>query len=287
VHPIQQSAQKQGDFWLRPYFTSWTGQSLVTADEVLLRLIGGPDLSSQPKVRGTAPDIQLRYGTNYSFRVRLADHTGGGPTLAGAPAIPGPSPIANIAFRRWIRLMSPALITLPSSELRGNPDFDRPPTFLELKRPLLHYPVVECTGYPNAIPLLLADFSKAVSEKREPGLPDPDVVGVRVTVEVAGLLQDPLATDEGYVPLFHTSRAFPNDPAATLHLDIQWQDFPQVTELAAQEPSSGPLILPTSRNIRLRIVAECKPDPSLAYFGNDDVRYGPGIQVELGKHSSS
>jgi hypothetical protein len=101
----------------------------------LLRLIGGPDLSSQPKVRGTAPDIQLRYGTNYSFRVRLADHTGGGPTLAGAPAIPGPSPIANIAFRRWIRLMSPALITLPSSELRGNPDFDRPPTFLELKRP--------------------------------------------------------------------------------------------------------------------------------------------------------
>jgi hypothetical protein len=135
VHPIQQSAQKQGDFWLRPYLTSCTGQSLVTADEVLLRLIGGPDLSSQPKVRGTAPDIQLRYGTNYSFRVRLADHTGGGPTLAGAPAIPGPSPIANIAFRRWIRLMSPALITLPSSELRGNPDFDRPPTFLELKRP--------------------------------------------------------------------------------------------------------------------------------------------------------
>lgn len=34
-------------------------------------------------------------------------------------------------------------------------------------------------------------------------------------------------------------------------------------------------------------MAECKPDPSLAYFGNDDVRYGPGIQVELSKHSSS
>jgi hypothetical protein len=46
VHPVQQFAKKQGDFWLPMYFTSWTGPSLVTADENMLRLSGGIDLSS-------------------------------------------------------------------------------------------------------------------------------------------------------------------------------------------------------------------------------------------------
>jgi hypothetical protein len=286
VHPVQQYAQKQGDFWLPTYFTTWIGRSVVTTDETVPLLMGGPDLSKLPKVRGTTPRVNLRYGTNYQFRVRLADHTGGGPTSLGNPSVPGPQPIANINFRRWIRPMSPTLTSPASSSIPATPDFSNPPAFLELQRPLLHYPAVVFTGhYPNAIQDLINDVPNAIDQKREPGLVDPDVVSVKITVEVAGLLQDPTATDGGYVPLFDTFRSFPTGLDATLHIDIQWQDFQQVANLEAAEPSTGPLLLPTARNIRLRIVAAC--NPIAGYYGAEDVMYGPSVMLELGKYSSS
>jgi hypothetical protein len=288
VRPAQQFAQKQGDFWLPMYFISWTGPPVVTADETMLRLLANIDLSSKTKMRGQGPDVDLRYGTTYEFRVRLADHTRGGPSVNGNPINPGPNPIGSIPFRRWIRPMAPVLVSPDPSSFGLVPDFENPPSELPFRRPRLAYPAVECTGgYSNAVELLMADIQQAINEKREPGLFDPDVVAVRITVEVAGFAQDPLATDAGYIPICQASKAFPSDPAALLRLSINWHPFDQLSDLTPDQTPTGPLILPQDRNIRLRIVAECKPDPSLAYFGKDDVCYGPNIHIDIGKYSTS
>lgn len=104
----------------------------MSADETLSLLLGGPDLSSKQKVRGIAPKIDLRYGKNYSIRVRLADHIGGGLSSSDNPITLRPSPVANINFRRWIRLLSPALISPTIDELKKLIDFGHPIMFFEV-----------------------------------------------------------------------------------------------------------------------------------------------------------
>ncbi len=278
THPVQLDAQKQGTLWLATYFANWIGPPLVTLDNDLTRLSGGPDNSSVAGVKGVDPGIALTYGTTYEFRVRLMDHTGGGPTSTGAPAVPGPSPVATLAFRRWIRPLAPVATNRPPPD----PDPVHPPASLTLMRPLLHHPAVGCTGfYPDPIAALLADLPAAKAEGREPGLPDPDADRVQITVEVQALAQDPAATDGDYMPIYQTTRAFPSDPSQPLTLDFAWTDVKDATTLVPA--ATGSLVLPTARTLRLRIASLCRDDPTLAYFGAQDVRTGPSIQIALRK----
>ena len=113
VHPVQLEAKKQGDLWLATYFSSWIGPPLVTLDNDLTRLSGGPDNAGDARVKGVPPGIDLTYGKTYEFRVRLMDHTGGGPLASSRPAIPGPAPIATIPFRRFVRPLAPVLTDRP------------------------------------------------------------------------------------------------------------------------------------------------------------------------------
>ena len=280
THPVQLEAQKQGDFWLPTYFTAWTGPPLVTLDADRLRLAGGPDQTGLARVTGIPPGIALTYGNTYEFRVRLMDHTGGGPGLAGAPAIPGPSPVGTIPFRRWIRPLAPVLTNPPPPD----PDPADPPASLILNRPVLHYPAVACTGaYPDPIGSLLADLPAAKNEAREPALPDPDVDRVQITVEAAALAQDP-DSDGNFIPIYQTTRAFPADPALPLTIELAWTDINDANTIG--QPSTGPVLLPTARTLRLRIAALCRDDPELAYFGAQDVRSGPSLQVLLRKNAS-
>ena len=87
THATQLENQKIGDFWLPSYYTSWTGPSLVARDNTAQDLVGitptNPDT-----VTGIAPDLSLRYGNSYDFRVRMVDQTGGGPQLAVTPRTP-------------------------------------------------------------------------------------------------------------------------------------------------------------------------------------------------------
>src|SRR5262249_10798515 len=184
-------------------------------------------------------------------------------------------------FRRWIRPLAPVAVDRPPAD----PDPAHPPASLVLKRPLLHHPAVGCTGfYPDPVGALLADLPAAKAEGREPGLPDPDVDRVQITVEVAALAQDPAATDGGYTPIYQTTRAFPSDPSQPLKLDLAWAD---VKDAAAMVPAAiGPLVLPTARTLRLRIASLCRDDASLTYFGAQDVRTGPSIQIALRKEAS-
>ena len=282
THPVQLAAQKNGTLWLATYFANWIGPPLVTLDNDLTRLSGGPDNSGAARVKGVPPGIALTYGTTYEFRVRLMDHTGGGPLPTGAPAVPGPAPVATMPFRRWVRPLAPVATDRPPPI----PDPAHPPASLTLARPLLHHPAVSCTGfYPDPIVALLADLPAAKTEGREPGLPDPDVDRVQITVEVRALAQDPAATDGDYMPIYQTTRAFPADPAQKLTLDFTWNDVHDATTLVPA--ANGALALPTARTLRLRIASLCRDDATLAYFGAQDVRTGPSIQIALRRNSTT
>ena len=281
THPVQFHAQSTASFWLPTYFTAWSGPSLVTLDTTTTRLAGGPDKTGADRVTGAPPDIALRYGRDYQFRVRLMDHTGEGPHVEGAASIPGPAPIGSIAFRRWIRPLRPTLVDPPPPD----PDPVNPPVQLKVRRPLLHHPAVGLTGaYANVTDLLLADLPNAVAERREVGLPDPDVDSVRIVVESEGLAQDPLASDAGYAVLYETTRAFPAELDAELAIALTWTDVHDASTLVAT--GSGPIFLPTARNVRLRIASRCREDAGLRYFGADDVRFSPAVLVESRKNAS-
>ena len=282
AHPVQLHGQTVGDYWLPTYLTNWIGSSMVTVDTTAILLAGGPDKTDVDRVQGADPDLALRYGTDYEFRVRLVDHTGGGPDLAGAPSIPGPSPVGSIAFRRWIRPLRVRLVDPPPPD----PDPSAPPASLTVTRPLLGYPAVALTGgYIDPVVRLVADLPAAKNEGREVALADPDVTALRIVVQARGLTQDPQAADGGFVTLYETTRPFSDHPDDTLVVDLDWVDVHDATTLAPAP--SGPLAVPTARDVRLRLSALGRDDPMLGYFGADDVRFGPAVTVDARARAAS
>ncbi|KAH0564779.1 hypothetical protein GP486_001836, partial [Trichoglossum hirsutum] len=282
VHPVQHDAQVTGEFWLPQYFCSWHGPSLVGLDRNLVSLGGGSTNLNPGGVVGVDPDISLTYGTTYDFRVRLVDNSFGGPAFTGnsvAPPIPGPSPVTTLTFKRWIRPMTPTWLNPPPI---SSPQNAPPPTLLQFKRPLLHYPAVACTGYyPNVITALHIDKALADTQQREPGLPDPHVDRLQINVMVQGLAQDPLTDTNSFSNVYVAYRAFPSNPADTLVVTISFTD---INDVGTMQDLGGPLVLPTGRNVRLSCVAVCQESPSI--FGADDVRFGPAKVINLRKQSS-
>lgn len=92
-------------------------------------------------------------------------------------------------------------------------------------------------------------------------------------------------TDAGYHTVFTTTRAFPADPKAPLVLDLAWTDVRNVDTLSPA-PTTGPIPVPTARDVRLVLFAIAKDDPTLQYFGAADVRRGASVNVNL-RHQSS
>ncbi|HEY5335312.1 MAG TPA: hypothetical protein VIJ71_04750, partial [Mycobacteriales bacterium] len=267
--PVQLDADIVGEFWLGDYFTRWTGGAIIGSDPIGRQLSGAP----APTPGGVVPidpGVPLLYGTTYELRVRLADHTGGGPTSADEPSVSGLSPIASMPFRRWVPLARPTV------QNPATPDSAQ----VIVLRPRLAYPAYPCTGAPNAVAALLADIPIARAAGREPSLPDPDAATARITVFAQALAFDPSAT-AGYVELYTVERPFPADPNAPLTLDIDWQDVHDASTLV--DPGTGPIPLPTSRGIRLEVRAVARADAHHDYFGADDVRVGDPSAVELFK----
>src|SRR5205085_10495982 len=122
------------NYWIPIYYAAWTGPSLAAQDPVAATLHGLSPAGDL--VRGVAPDIELRYGDQYEFRVRLADLTSGGPAVDDAPRNPAPQPSAPLRFLRWVRPGAARLDTKPP--LAAVPD--APPASLFVRRPLLAYP---------------------------------------------------------------------------------------------------------------------------------------------------
>jgi hypothetical protein len=282
--PSQPDGEILGDYWLPSYYTHWTGPSLVAVDTLSRQLMGDPTFAGPYSVTGVNPAIQLEYGNTYQFRVRLGDHTGGGPTPTDIPGVPGLSPIFTLPFRRWIR---PRAIRV-TDNLPNVPDPTNPPSQVHLLQPLLGYPEYAFTGAPNAAADLIADIPAAQAAAREVGCPDPDVTTVQITVLVraAGFDDQPGGgTVSGYHPVYTTTRPFPNDPATPLTLDLAWIDVHNVDTLSPA-PATGPISLPTARDVRLVFAGVGRADPQLKYFGAADVLIGASTTLNMRRESS-
>lgn len=261
IAPNKLLGDNSGTYWMPVYYTSWTGPSLVGPDPTALALHG---VDPRSTVVGIAPDLTLRYGEQYEFRVRLVDHTGGGPGLDSAQQNPSPQPIGSLRFQRWVRPQAARLVDPPPVAA----DPANPPSTLKVQRPLLGYPAYVMAG--GAASDLIADIPTAQAENRGVGLPDPDVVALEVTVEV----QHP-AGESGHRVVYRTTRPFPAAPASELDLALDWQDMKDASGMAA--PAAGPIALPTSRNVRLSLVPLGRDDAD--YFGAEDVRRGPATVI--------
>lgn len=303
VHPVTpMDVLEDRSYWLPMYFTNWVQASLVGMDEDALTILGLAKPTNGTQPRGIVdPALKLRYGKIYQFRVRLMDHTGGGPTLASTASNLGPSPMPKIPFRRWIRPLAPVLVgRMPSLKDEAGAENEPPVPFIEFKRPPMSYPGVMLAGYPNAVNELkrMADDIAANpppdpnTKVTEPTLPDPDVDRIEITVLVQTLAQDPLAEDGLYMKLYTTTRRLPTDLKSSVKVDLTWQECPDIWNPPSPWNSSatdGPLILPKARIIRLRINALCHDEISLEnpYFGAEDVRRGPELMIPLRKNAGT
>lgn len=285
VHPATNDGSPNQPLWLPAYFAYWTGQSLVLQDENAIDIYQ-KDTSARLDSNITAQknnlynpvganDVALRYGGNYDFRVRLADLTGGGPTPADKRTHDAASPEKTWLFRRHAIPQTVAI-----EEPLPTDDTFFAENKITLRRPRLGYPSVLFTGaYPNAVDLLKADFIAAATERRDIGLPDPDVDRVEIEVAVRSLDMDTTITkkspNDQYAILYTTTRAFSGDLEAALDVDLTFVDRPVLQfngqksllllGLSDQDGSideRADLVLPTNRDLLITVRALCvdKPD---------------------------
>jgi hypothetical protein len=272
VAPNQLMSDTTGTFWIPSYYASWTGASLAGPDPVQATLQG---IDSPSVVEGVDPGVTLRYGESYEFRVRLVDHTGGGPLPGEDPVNPAPQPVAPLTFLRWVR-PQPLII---GTALPVVPDPASAPDSITVQRPLMGYPEYVLAGGSAAD--MLADLAAAGAAGRAVGLPDPDVDAVQVEVSVAF----PGAADaagDNYQVLYTATRQFPPGATDPLVLTLGWQDMADAT--AITDPGSGPLPVPTAR--LLRILVSALAAGRAGYYGSDDVRQGQQTTLAVSKYST-
>ncbi len=271
VHPSQIGTQ----FWVPPHYAFWRGGSLV-ADTDDQREIGGEDTSRpslyEPIDHQAAP---LRYGQDYEFRVRMVDAVGGGPALTDVPFNPAEAPTARLRFRRHV----------PLGALTVSANAATAPSSFKLHRPGVGHPQAGFAGAPNALQRL-ADQARAnrlAGTVAPLAVPDPDAEFVELRVMVLMPRFDPSGQTAGYSELYRTTRAFAGldangDAPTPLGLDLSWVDCARLSDVAWSSGSaalgseSGPLVLPTARQLRIEARALAREDAS--YFGDERARYG-------------
>jgi len=271
--------------WLPAWFVNWRGGSLVMATDEEERLMNVPLDPSNPPLLDEpvdADEVPLRYGRRYEFRVRMADTTGGGPTIDMSPTQPGESPIASLHMKRHRR---PGTIDLDKVEVAS----DGTTPSIRVWRPKLSYPEAVFAAGENARTSLLAQIAAndagAIENAKPPGVRDTDTpfLGVRVYIKAPAF--DPDANKDGYILWYETSRGFPSDPELPLDLTLTYvdtRDYRDVDispQLGAEGTIHGAVILPTARDIRLEVRALGRND--LNYFYSEESRFGSSRDIDL------
>lgn len=300
VHPLQLDGdQAAGQFWLPAYLAQWNGTSLVLPDEDAAAIYQTENAAGQAANLGRMYDpmglgsIPLRYSRTYDLRVRLMDATGGGPMEEDESA---PDAKAQVHFLRHV---VPEPVRIP--DLPRFPDADLDAFFaadtLTIRRPLLGYPAVVFTGkYADPVPLLQA-AAEAAKGKESFGIPDPDVLKVRIDVEVRALGMDnqlSLSGREAWALLYTTHRDFPAGFDQALDIPLEFREanvlrfgdptgFGDLGATQAEIDALAELVLPRARDIRLTIRAVAGGDP--AYFAKG-AHIGKPVQVKVRRESA-
>jgi hypothetical protein len=223
--------------------------------------------------------VDLRYGRSYEFRVRIADLTGGGPALGDAPSNPAPAPIATWNFRRHVPPKS-VIAKLPSPQPSALASVD-------VFRPLLAYPEFVFAGDPTDPASLLGKL--AGPRDLDIGVPDPDVAQLEIAVQIRLPARDAGTETSPWRTLYVTRRDFPADTSQPLALQLTYSEQ---NALGFAEPpprlgGAGAVVVPTARDVRLRLTPVCKPDPTGTYFASDAVRTGLTFDIAVRKESTS
>ena len=272
-------AGSQQDYWLPQYFTQWRGGSIVVGDELAYQLSGAKEPLPARQLSAVPSGVDLRYGHTYEFRVRIADLTGGGPALGDPPQNPAPAPIATWNFRRHVPPKS-VIAKLPSPQPAALASLD-------VFRPLLGYPEFVFAGDTTDPASLLARLTGP--RDLDIGVPDPDVTQLQIAVEVRLPARDAGTAKSPWRTLYVTRRDFPADSSLPFPLQLS---YTEQSELSFADPpplvaGSGAVVVPTARDVRLRLTPLCKPDPTGTYFARDAVRTGLTFDIAVRSESST
>ncbi len=304
VYPAQLDAEPTGSFWLPSYFSQWIGNSLVLQDEDAIAIYhkdeidknhfipGDFDQANEQVYKATKNDfykavgldkIDLLYGHQYEFRVRMTDITGGGPLIEDNPFYDSVSPVTLCHFVRHVIPQTFNFVTpLPAKDT----DIFTSNT-LSVQRPLLGYPSILFTGGYNDVVQKLIDDSNVVitnNLKRDIGLYDPDVDRMEILVEIKSLAMDTTIRKrdpkDSFAFLYSTTRAFTGENF-DVQLDVPFKfiDAPVLSFTGSQQlndlglNTSGKtnidertdLVLPTARDIRITVRPLTKVQPD--YYG--------------------
>ncbi|MDT4897395.1 MAG: hypothetical protein QOH25_2472 [Acidobacteriota bacterium] len=315
VYPTKINAANDTLYWLPSYFTQWYGPSLVLPDTraALLDESGAlakpgdyedANIKKNPGQVGglyeplLPENLELKYGGQYDFRVRLADLTGGGPRLEELELNDAPARSSSIIFKRFV---APKQLKVTSLSPQPAPDsgtvvFYQGNSF-EIARPRLGYPALLFTEMDTQVAFqkLLDDKAflhtgkipnkETIKEQREVSYFDPDVDKMMVIVELRTLLLDNLASlnqREAFIPLYTTFRNFSADPEEPFTLELEYRDANVIEfddEIDADlgdlnlsktdiNNNDNPIVLPTSRDVRITLLPVCsEKEDSLEYFG--------------------
>ncbi|MBR9920676.1 MAG: hypothetical protein GYB31_07530 [Bacteroidetes bacterium] len=316
VYPSQLDGDKNKEYWLPMYFGSWNGKSMILPDPDAADIYqtNNPDVEDDPEdplndtgtgVDGQAQNqlnqmyqsgpisIDLRYGENYAFRVRMQDISGGSPGIERVPINETSSDITTCKFKRYISPNQPRIQEFEPTGDNSNEfiDSDTPVnvTELNIQRPKLGYPAVVYTGkYHDPIDRLIQqstlgitfdenDHSVNAEHRVGLGIADPDVDRLEITVEAESLKMDKhggVSGRDDFVHLYTTHRSFPaihsdDDYEAILNIPVEYVDVKVIHtgsetdieadfDLPEDMDNLTQLVLPTARKIRLTIRAVCE-----------------------------
>jgi hypothetical protein len=311
VYPTKIDAGADTFYWLPSYFTQWYGPSLVLPDMRAAMLdesgaLADPGsyhdlhIKAKPEQRGglyeplLPENCELKYGREYEFRVRLADLTGGGPSVDDDELNDAPATSASRIFKRYVapkQLKIRPLTPQPAPESSAVTFYTG--TSFAISRPRLGYPALLFTQMDtnDAFQKLLEDKAflhtgkvgkEKIKDQREVSYFDPDVDQMMVIVEVKSLMLDNLASlnqREEFIPLYTTFRRFAEDSEEAFELNLEYRDanvidfenkltFGDLGISQTEIDDGESLVLPTSRDIRITLLPVCSDkEDSPEYFG--------------------
>ncbi len=236
-----------------------------------------PSVPSRRRRARWRPCLSPRRSHDYQFRVRLADLTGGGPTVGDAPVHAGLAPIGTCSFRRFIPPKALEITSFPPPPLLpAKPAASRTITKLVVARPFIGYPEAIFTGVPASTfqgANLNALIAAALANKRAIGVPDPDVDRFQVVVEAA--IPDHDTGTVGTLPgdldgtkwriVYSVIETFPAASNSIVTLSLAYRDVPDIAAMTPPPDNAAALPIPTARDIRIRLLplAAVKSD----YYG--------------------